>query len=312
MIIDADHSGREAMSSVLSAAGRGSLAVGTAQEGFALMTGASCPVVLVGNDLNGIDGVGLLKELKRLHPDTEVIVAPRDASLDTALSYFRAGACDYLPKPFSDPERVTAAVARAIEKGRLAREQRTQLENLAQKNEILLSTNNFLAEQVKRDGLTGLYNHRHFQEALAQETARASRYQRVFSLLFADVDHFKQYNDLQGHLAGDKVLRMIAEIFQQSVRSSDFVARYGGEEFVVLLPETPKDNARVVAQRILKGIGNYPFPGRETQPGGLLSVSMGLSSFPEDGEHPAELIRRADAALYEAKRGGGNAFRMAG
>jgi diguanylate cyclase (GGDEF)-like protein len=312
LIIDADGSDREALSSMVSAAGCGTLAVGTAEEGLAQLGGSAYPLALLGINLNGIDGIELIKEVKRLRPETEVIVVSADASLESALSSFRAGACDYLSKPFGDPGRVTAAVARAVGKGRLARERKVELESLAQRNEVLLATNNFLAEQVKRDGLTGLYNHRHFQEALAQETARAVRYKRVYSLLFADVDHFKQYNDLQGHLAGDKVLRMIAEVLQKSVRTSDLVARYGGEEFVVLLPETAKDKARIVAQRILKGIESYPFPGRETQPGGLLTISIGLSSFPEDGEQPAELVRRADAALYEAKRGGGNAFRMAG
>jgi len=312
LIIDADGLEREALASMVSAAGCGTLGVATAEEGLSLMAGSFYPVALVGGDPHGVESPGLLREVKRLHPETEVVVVSGDASLDAALSSFHAGASDYLTKPFEDTGRVTAAVARAVDRAREAREKRAHVEGLVKRNEILLSTNNFLAEQVKRDGLTGLYNHRHFQEALAKETARATRYKRVFSLLFADVDHFKQYNDRQGHLAGDKVLRMIAEILQKSVRNSDLVARYGGEEFAILLPETHRENARVVAQRVLRAIESYPFPGRETQPGGLLTISIGLAAYPEDGVQPAELLRQADTALYEAKRGGGNGFRIAG
>ena len=312
LIIDEDGARREALSSMVAAAGCGTLTVGTAEEGLSLMNGSAYPVAMVGRDVYGNGGVELLAELKRHHPDTEVIVVSEDASLDAALASFRAGASDFLPRAFGKTERVTEAVAKAVEMGRRARERKTQMESLAQRNEELQASNALLAEQVKRDGLTGLYNHRFFQEVLAKETARAVRYRRVYSLLFADVDHFKQYNDLQGHLAGDKALRMIAEIFQKTVRNSDFVARYGGEEFAVLLPETARDKARIVARRILKSIETFPFPGRESQPGGLLTISMGVSSYPEDGDQPTDLIRRADAALYEAKRGGGNTFRMAG
>jgi diguanylate cyclase (GGDEF)-like protein len=312
LIVDADPAWRAALAAILAGAGCDSVGVATAEEGLSLMGGAAFPVAMTGLGLPGMDGIGFLAEARRLHPATEVILVPEAASLESAVSALRAGACDYLPKPFPDPAIVHGAVARAVEKGRIARESRVQFENLAQKNEILLATNQFLAEQVKRDGLTGLYNHRHLQEALAREVARATRYNRVFSLLFADIDHFKQYNDNQGHLAGDKALRAIAELLRKSVRNSDFVARYGGEEFAVLLPETDKERARIVAERILYSVERHPFPGREAQPGGRLTISIGLSAFPDDGGEPAELLRRADEALYEAKRDGGNAFCLAG
>jgi len=205
-----------------------------------------------------------------------------------------------------------AAVARAFDRGRLGREQRLEIENLSQKNEVLLATNHFLSEQVKRDPLTGLYNHGHFQEILSRETARAARYHRYFSLVFADLDQFKKYNDLQGHLAGDKALVATAEILRRVVRRTDYIARYGGEEFVVLLPETTKDKAGAVADRIREAIAGHPYHGRDSLPGGVMTASMGISSFPENGLLPVELIRGAEAALFEAKRDGGNTFRLAG
>ena len=192
----------------------------------------------------------------------EVIVLPDAATLDSAISCIQAGACDFLPGPYSDPDRVTSAVARAVNKGRLARDRKLEIENLAQKNEVLLATNHFLAEQVKRDGLTGLYNHAYFQEVLAREASRAGRYKRAFTLLFADIDHFKQYNDREGHQAGDKALVMVAEILRRCTRKSDYVARYGGEEFVILLPETAKDRGRIVAGRICRHDREPPVPRR--------------------------------------------------
>ncbi len=312
LIVHKEHAVRERLAAALSDAGCGTLTVGTAEEGLALMGDASFPVAMVGLDLPGMSGFDLLAETRRLHPEMEVIVLPDDATLDSAISCVQAGACDFLPGPYPDPDRVTSAVARAMNKGRLSRDRKLEIEKLAKKNEVLQATNHFLAEQVKRDGLTGLYNHAYFQEVLAREASRAGRYKRVFTLLFADLDHFKKYNDREGHQAGDRALALAAEILRKVTRKSDYVARYGGEEFVILLPETTKERGCAVAERIRSAIENHPFSGREGQPGGAVTVSVGISSFPEDGVLPADLIRKADAALYAAKSEGGNAHRMAG
>lgn len=312
LIVHKDTAVREELASALSDAGCGTLAVGSAEEGLALMTDASFPVAMVGLDLPGMGGLELLKEMRRLNPELEVVTLPGDATLDTAVSCIQAGACDFLPGPYSDPDKVTSAVARAVNKGRLSRDRRLEIENLAQKNEVLLATNHFLAEQVKRDGLTGLYNHAYFQEVLAREASRAGRYKREFSLLFVDLDHFKQYNEQQGRQVGDKALVMAAEVLRKYTRKSDYVARYSGEEFVILLPETGKERSMLVAGRICEAVMNYPFPGKEGQPGGALTVSVGISSFPGDGVLPIDLIRKGDQALFVAKSEGGNAWRLAG
>jgi len=312
LIVHKEAKVREELASALSEAGCGTLTIGTAEEGLSLMDDASFPVAIIGLDLPGMSGFDLLKEAKRLHPEMEVIVLPSSTTLDTAITCIQAGACDFLTGPYSEKSRVTDSVARAFERGRVARDRKLEIEDLTQKNEVLQATNHFLTEQVKRDGLTGLYNHAYFQEVLARETARAGRYNRSFSLLFADLDHFKQYNDQQGHQAGDKALVLIADLIRRNVRKADYVARYGGEEFVVLLPETSKDRARIVAERVREAIGNHPFPGGEMQPGGAMTISIGISSFPEDGMLPIELIRGADAALYAAKHMGGNVSRVIG
>ena len=150
------------------------------------------------------------------------------------------------------------------------------------------------------DALTGLYNRRHLMGTLASEVQRSRRLRRSFTVLLADVDKFKQYNDTHGHLAGDAALVKIAEVFRRMTRAVDCVARYGGEEFVVMLLECPIATAPIVAERIRERVA-------ETELGeGTLTVSIGLAEYPEGGDSPEELIASADAAMYQAKSSGRN------
>ncbi|HLB82587.1 MAG TPA: diguanylate cyclase [Gemmatimonadales bacterium] len=148
------------------------------------------------------------------------------------------------------------------------------------------------------DGLTGLYNRRHLMGTLSNEVQRSRRLRRTFSVLLADVDHFKQYNDAHGHLAGDAVLVKVAEIFRKMTRAVDSVARYGGEEFVVMLIEAPVTVAATVAERIRARVAAEQFEG------GRMSVSIGAAEYPAHGDTPEELIASADAAMYRAKSDG--------
>src|SRR5207237_1057874 len=146
------------------------------------------------------------------------------------------------------------------------------------------------------DDLTGLYNRRYLMDAVANEVRRSRRLDHPCTLLMADVDHFKEYNDDYGHLAGDEALRRIAGILRETTRDVDCAARYGGEEFVVLLPETRAAGAIETAQRFRTRLATDELVG------GKLSVSIGVAQFPEDGDAPDALLARADAALYRAKR----------
>ena len=150
------------------------------------------------------------------------------------------------------------------------------------------------------DGLTGLYNHRHFQEQMEREISRAGRYDESFSLLMLDIDDFKKLNDAHGHVFGDKVLKKLSEILKSSIRDSDTAARYGGEEFAVILPKVERQHAFVMAQRIRKQIKAKTAGMMRGK--GSLTVSLGISSYPADAKARLELIRKADKALYEAKR----------
>jgi len=156
------------------------------------------------------------------------------------------------------------------------------------------------------DALTGLYNRRHLMGTLANEVQRSRRLRRTFSVLLADVDHFKQYNDTQGHLGGDAALVKIAEILRQTTRGVDSVARYGGEEFVVMLIEAPIATAAAVGERLRARVAGEDFGA------GRLTVSVGAAEYPTHGETPEELIASADAAMYQAKNEGRDRVIVAG
>jgi diguanylate cyclase (GGDEF)-like protein len=157
------------------------------------------------------------------------------------------------------------------------------------------------------DGITGVYNHRYFQEHLQAELKRAKRLKHPLSLIMLDIDHFKHYNDTNGHQKGDLVLVEVAKILVGAARAEiDIVARYGGEEFCLLLPETDKAAAMKIAERIRRKVQRSAFPGKEQQPPGTLTVSLGVASMPEDARAPEKLVARADAALYKAKNNGRN------
>ena len=155
------------------------------------------------------------------------------------------------------------------------------------------------------DGLTGLYLVRHFKNKLASEEKRAKRYNKIFSILFFDIDHFKKFNDTYGHHIGDEVLKQVAAIFKNSLRDGiDIAARYGGEEMIALLPETDIKGAYIVAERLRNAVANHEFTGYKTSL--HVTISIGISEFPSSDTDSLELIRKADTALYQSKEGGRN------
>lgn len=156
------------------------------------------------------------------------------------------------------------------------------------------------------DELTRLFNHRYFMSGLHREIDRAGRYGQTLSLCMIDVDHFKKYNDTQGHPAGNVALRDLAAILRGESRATDVVARFGGEEFAIIFVETEGKIAKVVAERIRKRVEEHPFVGEDALPGGKLTVSIGCASFPKQGDSSAALLEAADKALYEAKGAGRN------
>ncbi len=190
--------------------------------------------------------------------------------LDVDLPVTERGEVGYLTAVFND------MVARL-------REGRTELERLS-----------------VTDPLTGLFNRRQMMEVLDNEVRRSRRLRHQFSVVMADVDLFKRYNDEHGHPAGDVVLKRVATIMREASRDVDFVARYGGEEFLIMMPETELEGAAEFAERIRQKLG------AERLHAGRITLSLGVSAFPIHGDAPEQLIAEADAALYLAKRAGGD------
>jgi diguanylate cyclase (GGDEF)-like protein len=165
------------------------------------------------------------------------------------------------------------------------------------------------AEAVKltmTDPLTGVPNRRHLFNRLELEVARSHRFGAPLSILMVDIDHFKRLNDIAGHRAGDEALRQVCDVLRHRVRKVDTLARYGGEEFMLLLPNVSKVDAYEVAEKLRRAVGEAPQLAVPTQPGGHITVSIGLASIPNDATTQDNLVDCADAALYASKRGGRN------
>lgn len=156
------------------------------------------------------------------------------------------------------------------------------------------------------DSLTDLWNHGYFQYIFQEAVEKAKITKLPLTLVALDIDDFKVYNDLLGHQAGDKILKDLAFFLKSHSRKMDFVCRYGGEEFTVILPQTDKQEAFLIAERLRQDIEKYHFVHEEILPHKKLTVSIGISSFPENGNSPSELIAYSDKALYQAKHKGKN------
>jgi len=309
LVVDDEDTIRSVISEVLTEDGYEVTQAASGEEALKAFRQGGYPLVLTDIVMKRMTGLDLLKELKAIDPEVLVVIMTSHASVDSATSALRSGAYDYLTKPFEDLSAISSVVDRALDRRRVVEESKTQIDELRKNAEALEDLNRNLRDMAMRDGLTGLYNHRFFREALDRELARSARHSRRFSLIFADVDHFKKYNDTHGHLAGDDLLRTLAGILGDQKRGSTIVARYGGEEFVILLAETEKQGALALAERQRQRIEEYPFPGGESQPAGRVTLSLGVAGYPEDGDAATALIGAADRALYEAKHAGRNAVR---
>ena len=161
-------------------------------------------------------------------------------------------------------------------------------------------------ERTHSDSLTNLFNHGYFQYLLHNELEKAKANKSNLSLITIDIDDFKIYNDTLGHQTGDKILKDLASLLRNQSRKMDLACRYGGEEFTIILPRTNKNEAFLIAERIRMDIQKYPFLNEDIFPNKILTVSLGIATFPEDGQLPAELITLSDKSLYQAKNKGKN------
>jgi diguanylate cyclase (GGDEF)-like protein len=255
----------------------------TGEEGVKKVKEEKPDVVLMDINLPGIDGTEALRRVRKINPLQCVVMLTAFATLDNAILALKEGASDFIKKPFEN-EHLIHIVNQSLEKYRTSIEKQK------------------LEEEVQRlsitDDLTGLYNHRYFFKTLEGELVRLMRQKTSLSLLMFDLDNFKKYNDLYGHLEGDKVLRKIGQIVRHSIRSNvDSGYRYGGDEFAALLIGASLDQALTIAERIRSLIEQAGFQN--------ITVSVGLAEFKNHFDLE-EFVKSADDAMYVAKHSGGN------
>ena len=239
-------------------------------------------IVLTDMMMPGMDGMELLKYINSNYPNVKVMVITGYERTFTYTDVIRAGASDFITKPFNTDE-LEAKINRLVREIELLR----QLE--------LLSIS---------DGLTGLYNRRFFDTKIFEEARRAHRQNHDLFLAVLDVDNLKEMNDKYGHQAGDKLLRTVGEIIKNCIRQNvDWSFRYGGDEFCVILTQLSRDQAIITSERFIQNFNEKKLP--------LTGLSIGLAQFVRNKDHEwsediAELVKRADAALYKAKQTGRN------
>lgn len=253
----------------------------TAEQALSIME--EDPVELVVTDimLPGLDGLKLTETIKQNY-DTEVIVITGYSNEYSYEDAVDKGATDFVFKPVRF-EELNLRIKRVLRERRLKKE---------------------LHALAITDGLTRLYNSRHFYEMLKREKERADRYGKPLSLMIFDIDNFKDFNEKYLHLGGDKVLSTLGRIIMDSLRRTDSAYRYGGDEFAVILPETDPAEAMQVADRLRKIIENEKFhPVEDTDI--QITISNGITDY-NPGENISDFIRRADDAMFESKQKGRN------
>lgn len=261
-------------------------------------------LVLIDVMMPVMDGYEAARRMREFSPEEWVPIIflsskEADQDLDRAIE---AGGDDYLVKPVSFV--VLNAKIRALHRIE------TMRSKLLEMSRELAAANRELEKLSRQDGLTGIANRRHFDSYLQLEVRRAARERQPLSLILADVDHFKAFNDRFGHQAGDDCLRQVAgALCLAGRRPADLVARYGGEEFALVLPGTMVDGAIEVAQSISKLVGGLEIAHARSESEQGVTLSQGIASLVPDRETSSEdLIQRADQALYQAKQQGRNRF----
>jgi diguanylate cyclase (GGDEF)-like protein len=256
--------------------------------------------------LPGQDGISVMTELNKLHPDGACLIITRQGDETAAVRAMKAGAADYLVKDYvlHDPVRLDRAVQAAVYTKSLERENERILEALRQRNLELEQLNKKLWVMSHTDELTGYFNRRYIQSRLDEEIARSVRYKTPLSIVLVDLDHFKRINDTYGHLAGDRALQAVAHLIRSALRDSDLIGRFGGEEFLLILTNTDLPGAAAFCHRLCERIQHHPICVGETMLS--MTASFGVTALSEQHRTGTELLRIADKNLYRAKDLGRN------
>jgi diguanylate cyclase (GGDEF)-like protein/putative nucleotidyltransferase with HDIG domain len=248
-------------------------------------------LVLMNQKLPGMNGIEMLQKISKKKLNMPVIMIVPEGKESAGVKAMNKGACDYLTSDEIKTTSLPRAIHRAVH--------RKKLEKDIEKSIVKLE------RMAIKDGLTGLYNQNHFLEVLRSEFKKAQRHLQPLSCIMIDIDYFKSVNDTHGHQFGDYVLAQSADILKRIVRDTDFVARYGGEEFFVILPNTDREGAYILAERLRIAFSKKVFKKDGVSQG--LTVSLGISSMSDHNVISDDvIIANADNALYRAKWRGRN------
>lgn len=259
-----------------------------ADEALRLMQSYSPTLVLTDYEMPGLTGLEMLNELRQQDNYTTVIFVSARGESSLVAKVLRAGADDYIRKPFRF-EELMARIEASLRINHLHKD--------------LMQANQQLQQMVELDYLTGLYNMRSMYGRIDLELKRAKRFGRNVSCIMMDMDHFKRVNDTNDHLFGSFVLKEVGEIIKKTMREIDFAARYGGDEFLMVLTETNEEGTLIFCNRLRENIKNFTFDDGKNQI--KLTVSMGFAmSHGDEGYDARKLVRFADHALYTAKESG--------
>lgn len=275
-------------------------------EAWRIFQESGADVIISDRLMPGLDGIELCRRV-RAHPGvpyTYFVFLTALSQRSEVFEGMQEGADDYLTKPL-DLDELRARL--------IAAERVTSLHRrLDEQARALERSNQALFDIARTDPLTGLGNRLQLTETLTALQARADRYGQPYALLICDLDRFKTYNDLRGHLEGDRALQTVAAILTGTVRDTDSVYRYGGEELLIVLPEQTLDSATLVGERLRRAVMSAAIPHPHNPPHGILTLSIGIAACEAgDTRDFEEVIGEADAALYEAKRGGRNRVAVA-
>ena len=288
LIVEDDDSIRSSIQEFLTESAYTTFSAPTAEEAFEIIKSGTIQIVITDILLPGKNGLQLTSQIKQNY-DIDVIVMTGYSENYSYEEAINKGASDLLFKPFRF-EELLLRLKRVVKERRLTKE----------RNRILSKLENLAIT----DGLTKLYNLRHFYNLLEVEIDRCRRYGHSLALLLLDIDNFKVYNDTYGHLEGDKVLVKIGQIIRSCLRTMDSAYRYGGEEFTVILPETTAQEANNVANRIRIAVELENFIPKAGKVA-TVTISIGVTEYHND-EQLSEFIKRADQAMYLSKEKGRN------
>ncbi len=295
LIVDDDPSVREIMHEFVEFSGYRSYKAEDAAAALKLLENNSIQIVVTDITMPGMDGLELTDLIKKDY-DAYVIVMTGFNYDHTYEEAVGKGASDFITKPVRFTE-LLLRIKRVLKERQMNRERNSMLM-------LLFGMMKELKKLAITDGLTGLYNSRHFYKQIESEVERSCRYINPLSLIMLDIDYFKQYNDTYLHVKGDKVLMRIGRLIKQSLRSMDSAYRYGGEEFTIILPETKGDEAQAVADRVRTMISSEiftPEPGKEVS----ITISAGVTQYCP-GETLKAFVQRSDEALFMSKDKGRN------